>query len=129
MKSILNTQQNVRSEKMKAIIAATGLILISSASLAESVLPAHTASPEVYSVLAENDQMRVILGTWQPGQSDTWHSHPASAVYYLDDCELKGMLPDGTVKKPSRKGGESRVRSNPVKNTKYSTGVIASAGF
>lgn len=36
-------------------------------SVADEVPPSYTASPEVYKVLAENDEMRVVLATWQPG--------------------------------------------------------------
>ena len=38
------------------------------------------ASPDVYKVLAENDQWRVLEATWQPGQEDNMHSHPGNRV-------------------------------------------------
>ena len=33
-------------------------------------------SPDVYKVIAENNNTRVIPATWKPGQRDEWHSHP-----------------------------------------------------
>ena len=33
------------------------------------------ASPEIYKVIAENEQYRIIEATWKPGQRDAWHSH------------------------------------------------------
>lgn len=62
------------------------------------------ASPEVYKVIAENADYKVIEVTWKPGQQDKMHSHPASAVYYLNDCALRGTLPDG-------KSGEGKPRA------------------
>lgn len=55
------------------------------------------ASPEVYKVVAECGDTRVILATWKPGQRDEWHSHPAKTVVYaLTDCEdLRIYFPSG----------------------------------
>jgi beta-alanine degradation protein BauB len=36
----------------------------------------------------------VILATWKPGQRDAWHSHPATAVYFLTDCVARVYSPD-----------------------------------
>jgi hypothetical protein len=53
------------------------------------------ASPDVYKVIAEGQSMRVVLVTWKPGQRDEWHSHAASAGYWLTDCNLRIYYPDG----------------------------------
>ena len=72
----------------------------------------YTASPEVYKLLAENEQFRVILQTSKPGQRDAFHSHFAAAVYRLGDCTARLYAPDG---KPgntvSRKAGEASLQS------------------
>lgn len=47
----------------------------------------HEADPDVYRVIAENENFRVIVATWQPGQQDAPHSHPANAAYRLTDCK------------------------------------------
>ena len=67
------------------------------AAQAQSVPHALIASPEIYKVISENDQYRVVEVTWLPGQRDKAHSHPASAVYYPMDCTLRGYGPDGQV--------------------------------
>lgn len=54
------------------------------------------ASPDVYKVIAQNEQNLVIEITWKPGQRDQFHSHPASGVYYLNDCNLRWHAPDGS---------------------------------
>jgi len=56
------------------------------------------ANPDVYKVLAENDEMRVVLATWKPGHKDKSHSHPMAAVYTIKDCHARISTPDGNVR-------------------------------
>lgn len=63
---------------------------------AQDVPRSFDASPDVYKVIGENDQYRVIAATWAPGQRDNWHSHGAVvAVYALTDCTVRPHTPDG----------------------------------
>ncbi len=79
--------------------------------LAENAPPAPVASPEVYKVVAENMEWRVIKATWQPGQEDEFHSHPADQVsLYQTDCKLRLTNLDGTSSVVSQKHGEAAVR-------------------
>lgn len=55
------------------------------------------ASPDVYKVIADGPQLRMVEVTWAPGQRDVMHSHPASAVYYLVDCSLRVAGADGAA--------------------------------
>jgi hypothetical protein len=75
------------------------------------------ASPDVYKILAENEQWRVIEATWQPGQEDNLHSHPADRVsIYPMDCELRLSKPDGTFRDASPKAGAVKAHTGePVK--------------
>ena len=78
------------------------------------------ASPDVYKVLTENDQWRVIEATWQPGQEDNFHFHPADRVsLYQTDSKLRLTKPDGTYKDASPKAGIAKARTGkPVKSHK-----------
>jgi hypothetical protein len=71
----------------------------------------YVASPDVYKVIAENNNTRVILATWKPGQRDEWHSHPlGTAVYVLTDCEtLRLYSPDGQHLDGSLKAGHAEI--------------------
>lgn len=85
------------------------------AAQAEEVLPSYQTSPEIYKVIAENDEMRVILATWPAGFRDKIHSHPKShAAYSLTDCHRKLHKPDGTVDDKELKAGSARIAA-PVK--------------
>ena len=83
-----------------ATLAATIVlaVLTTGAALAQGLPRSFETSPDVYKVIAENAQFRVIAVTWKPGQRDQLHSHPASAVYYLTDCSLRIHMPDGTFR-------------------------------
>jgi len=65
--------------------------------IAQTVPHSLVASPDIYKVIAEDEQYRVIEVTWKPGQRDLVHSHPASAVYYPMDCTLRGFDPSGVA--------------------------------
>ena len=97
------------------LFAASALGLVSVAVIqAGDVLPDYQASPEVYKVLAENEQMRVVLATWPVGMKDKPHSHPKTfASYVLKDCHRKLHKSDGTVDEKKIKAGSVRI-INPV---------------
>lgn len=68
------------------------------------------ASPEVYKVITENAQYRIIAATWQPGQRDKPHAHPAAGIYFLTDCRVRKHAPDGTFREGERRAGHSAVQ-------------------
>jgi hypothetical protein len=70
------------------------------------------ASPDVYKILAENDQWRVIKATWQPGQEDNLHYHPADRVsLFSTDCNLRLTNPNGSFKDVNPKAGTAKART------------------
>jgi len=66
------------------------------AASAQDVPLSHVASPGVYKVIDENNQFRVVLATWKPGQRDAVHSHPANATYALTACDFQLYGRDGS---------------------------------
>jgi len=94
------------------ISALGGLFILGTTTVgqAEGVLPDYKASPDVYKVIAESDEVRVILATWPPGAKDKMHSHPKTfAVYTLKDCDRRLTKADGTFNVKHLKAGSSRV--------------------
>lgn len=85
-------------------LLAVGALALPGPAAAQAQPRSFEASPDIYKVIAQNADYKVIEVTWKPGQRDQLHSHPASAVYYLTDCTLRGTLPDG-------KSGEGRPRA------------------
>ena len=102
-------------------IAFIGLMVLGSGSFAtEDVPTAPEASPDIYKVMAENDQFRVIEATWRPGQEDNFHSHPADRVsLYQTNCKLRLTNADGSSRVGKPKAGTAKARSGkPVKSHK-----------
>jgi hypothetical protein len=101
-------------------ILAIILILGIGLSFAENAPPAPDVSPEVYKIRAETDQWRVMEATWQPGQEDNFHYHPADRVSLIQtDCNLRLTKPDGTFVEKSPKAGVATARTGkPVASHK-----------
>lgn len=45
-------------------------------------------APEVYSILFENDRVRVLDVTGEPGTVSPMHSHPDSVMHALNDATI-----------------------------------------
>ena len=73
------------------------LAIAGTAAIAQDLPRSYAASPDIYKVVAEDARYQVITVTWKPGQKDVAHSHPASGVYYLTDCDLRLYNANGTA--------------------------------
>ncbi|MEX2374608.1 MAG: cupin domain-containing protein [Dehalococcoidia bacterium] len=58
-------------------------------------IDAAQASPECYSVMLENDHVRVLDMRIPAGQSDETHSHPNETVYFVTGGKARINMPDG----------------------------------
>ena len=85
------------NRKYKFVIGLATLIAAPhSAALAQSTLPTYQADPSVYKLIFEDQNFRVITGTWAPGATDKPHAHPVPSVAYaLTDCTLQLTSADG----------------------------------
>lgn len=99
---------------LSALLATLALGLGANTAIAEDVAPSYKAFPEVYQLISENENFRVIMATWKPGQRDKWHSHEGpAAIYRLTDCNMRAHTPDGKlVDRPVAKRGS--VNFNPT---------------
>ena len=103
-----------------SLIVAGGLATPFAVSAQDAPL-SYKASADVYKLLAENDQFRIILQTSKPGKRDASHSHSALAGYRLTDCTGRLHTPDGKSSDSVRKRGETfflpAVKSHSFENT------------
>jgi len=63
-------------------------------------------SPEIYKLILDNDQVRVIEYQAGPGESDQMHSLPQRLTYTLTPVKLKVMAPDGNITNVEAKEGQ-----------------------
>jgi len=107
----------MKTQIKKWVVGVCGSVLAGAMlpAVADEVPHSFQASPEVYKVIAEDENMRVGIATWLPGQKDKSHSHPTAAFYTIKDCQARIATPDGAVKEVNNKAGTARI-NKPVKS-------------
>jgi len=81
--------------------------LASSAVLAQNAPPSYEGDPDVYKVIFEDQNFRVIDSIRKKGVHDKPHSHPVpSIVYHVTDCTSQVYGPDGKAA-PSPTNGKA----------------------
>ena len=63
--------------------------------------------PKHYSVVSENDSVRVLHIHYAPGEKSVMHSHPDSVAVFLADQKAKMTFPDGKSEEMSQKMGDA----------------------
>jgi hypothetical protein len=91
------------------MLSATALALTASyAALAQSAPPTYQGDPDVYKIIFEDQNFRVIATTRKKGVHDKEHGHPVpSIVYNITDCATKTYTPDGKTSEITRKAGSA----------------------
>jgi hypothetical protein len=89
------------------------LYITSSAALAQNAAPTYQGDPDVYKVIFEDQNFRVIEVLRKKGVHDKPHSHPVpSVVYNVTDCKSKLYAADGKTSESERQAGT--VQAVPV---------------
>jgi quercetin dioxygenase-like cupin family protein len=97
----------MKTFRLRTMIPLCAALAFAPVAIAEDAPLSYKAAPDVYKLLAENDQFRVVLQSIKPGQRDAWHSHSALVSYRLTDCTSRLHYPDGKVTEATpRKAGE-----------------------
>ncbi|MGZ6346831.1 MAG: cupin domain-containing protein [Anaerolineales bacterium] len=68
--------------------------------------PTEVAS-DVYSLILENDRVRMFDVRFKPGQRAEMHGHPDHVIYVISDYTLNLMLPDGISQEVPLKAGQA----------------------
>lgn len=102
----------MRKTLVRTLLLAASCLGMTSHALAQDLPRSFVASPDIYKVIAQHDQYKVIAVTWKPGQKDVAHSHPASAVYYLTDCSLRIYAKDGSDRDAQPRAGAAIVQQS-----------------
>jgi beta-alanine degradation protein BauB len=71
-------------------------------------------APQIFKVLFENEQIRVIEYRLKPGEKEPMHSHAHGVfVYFLSDAKIRNTFPDGKKSEDSKRAGDT-VWRDPV---------------
>ena len=93
------------------------------AALAQSSPPTYQADPSVYKLVFEDQNFRVITGTWAPGVIDKPHAHPVPSVAYaLTDCTLQLTSADGKTVTLTPKAGTVNTVPITASHTAHNVG-------
>lgn len=96
-----------------ALGAIAVLYLVSSIAVAQNAPPTFQGDPDVYKVIFEDQNFRVIESVRKKGVHDKVHGHPVpSIVYELTDCDTRLYASDGKTTDSHRKAGS--VNAVPV---------------
>jgi len=73
------------------------IILASCTSVTSKMLLPEQVSPDVYDVLLENEDVKILNVSFPPGKGDNMHDHYPFTFYVVDGGKLEVTLPDGKV--------------------------------
>jgi hypothetical protein len=91
-----------------ALRAIAAVYLVSSAAIAQNAPPTYQGDPDVYKIIFEDQNFRVIETVRQKGVHDKAHGHPVpSIVYHVTDCDTKLYAADGKTNETHSKAGSA----------------------
>ena len=64
--------------------------------------------PKHYTVVSENDQVRILRVHYGPHEKSVMHSHPATVAVFLTDAKGQFAYPDGKKEDFAAKAGEAQ---------------------
>ena len=83
-------------------------IALPSVAVAQNAPPTYQGDPDVYKVIFEDQNFRVISATRKKGVHDKPHGHPLpSIIYFINDCTTKQYAADGKTTEGTSKAGTS----------------------
>ena len=93
---------------MRLPMALCGALLCSGLVQVVAAQDAVKADPKHYTVVSENDQVRVLKVHYGPHEKSVMHSHPNSVAVPLTDSTAEFTLPDGKKQSMTMKAGEAQ---------------------
>jgi quercetin dioxygenase-like cupin family protein len=73
-----------------------------------SAQDAAKVDPKHYTVVSENDEVRILKVHYGPHEKSVMHSHPATVAVFLTDAKGQFSSPDGKKASWARKAGEAQ---------------------
>jgi quercetin dioxygenase-like cupin family protein len=68
--------------------------------------------PKHYTVVSENDQVRILKVHYGPHEKSVMHSHPATVAVFLSDAKGQFSYPDGKQESFDAKAGEAQYAAS-----------------
>jgi quercetin dioxygenase-like cupin family protein len=92
---------------MRLSVALCSILFCACLSPMASAQDAVKTDPKHYSVVSENDEVRIVKVHYGPHEKSVMHSHPNSVAVFLTDSKAHFTLPDGKTQDMNVKAGET----------------------
>ena len=79
-----------------------------------SAQDAAKVDPKHYSVVSENDQVRILKVHYGPHEKSVMHSHPATVAVFLSDAKGQFSYPDGKQESFADKAGDAQYAASTI---------------
>jgi quercetin dioxygenase-like cupin family protein len=86
-----------------------------------SAQDATKVDPKHYTVLSENDQVRIVKVHYGAHEKSVMHSHPAAVAVFLSDAAVQFTYPGGKTETMAPKAGQA-VYTKPTTHLPENTG-------
>ena len=73
-----------------------------------SAQDAAKVDPKHYTVVSENDQVRILKVHYGPDEKSVMHSHPAAVAVFISDAKGQFTYPDGKKEDLAGRAGDAR---------------------
>lgn len=93
---------------MRMRLALYGLVLCVCLVTILSAQDAVKVDPKHYTVVSENDQVRILKVHYGPHEKSVMHSHPATVAVFLTDAQGQFNFPDGKKESFDIKAGTAQ---------------------
>jgi quercetin dioxygenase-like cupin family protein len=91
---------------MKVWFSAVAVAALIGASVTRAQDPVKV-DPKHYTVVFENDAVRVLRVHYAPGEKSVMHFHPDTVIVFMEDQKAKMTHPDGKSEEVSGKKGDA----------------------
>ena len=99
---------------MRVAMAFCGLAMLACAAPKMMAQDAVKVDPAHYTVISENDKVRILKVHYGPGEKSVMHSHPATVAVFLGDGKVKFNYPDGKSEVVEMKAGQAMYSDKAV---------------
>jgi quercetin dioxygenase-like cupin family protein len=97
---------------MRAILALYIVVLCVCVVPLLSAQDAAKVDPKHYTVVSENDQVRILKVHYGPHEKSVMHSHPATVAVFLTDAKGQFSFPDGKKESFAVKAGDTQYSAS-----------------
>ncbi len=109
----------------KLVLFLSMLVLVPCSYTIANAQDAVAVDPRHHKIEFENDHIRVLRITFEPGSSSQMHSHPCVVAIGLNESRLIFHLPDGGTRPANLKHGQVVVAKPTTHNPENQTAVAS----